>query len=235
MTTPELNEVKWNRLKFSMLKASIKEVYDIEIEAKQIKPAFVEGLSAMREKGIDTPFYCGHCNVPIDETSSKCWACGSTIKDESDEPEIDPDELVQRAIGLKIDVEGKTQDELIGLIEAVERRKRDRKRGELSGVESAALNERISQLIGEGWRKKRTGQYTGYWDGNGKRRVAVFHRGLLVHFSVDDGDLVGFDGIEFYDAAERKRRHYGRVNFAYVGDISKDAYNACKFVIEKYQ
>lgn len=236
MTTPELNEVEWKKLKLKTLVDSTSDVFEFKPRAKTIKEAFAEVVAELAARGVETPFVCGNCNAPIDEDSPKCWACGASLSDEQEEeePEISPDELVARATKLKIDVDGKTPEEIAGLIEAVERRKRESKRADMTGMEAKALNEKATELMGDGWRKKETGQYTGYWDPSGACRFCVFKRGLVVHFRVADGDLEGFKGVEFYDKEERRRRHYGRTNYAYVGDITKEAIAAIASVVEKY-
>lgn len=233
MNTPEVN---WKKLEISTLRAATEEVLSFSPASKVLRDAYAEVVREMDSRGIETPFVCGNCNAPIDETSAKCWACGSVIDDEpgDTEPEIVLEEVLERAKKLKIDVDGKTPEEIVGLIEAVERKKREAKRSDLAGIESKHLNEKLTEMMGDGWRKKRTTQYLAYFDPAGVRRIGVYHRGLSVHFSVDDGDLAGFAGIEYYDAAERKRRHYGRTNYVYKGDVTKEALAACCVVVDKY-
>lgn len=227
--------VNYKLLTLQTLRTSAQDVYGIITKKRTIKDAYEDVLAKIKEKGVELPFGCGACNAPLDETSPKCWACGAVIDDGSAEPKITRGELEERATRLKIEVDGKSDAELIGLIEAAERVKRDRKRDvDLTGIESAKLNEALTERMPDGWRKKQTGQYTSYWDSQGIRRIAVFNRGLNVHFSIEDGDINGYSTVDFYDAEERRRRHAGRTNYAYTGDLYKEAFEICELVFDKY-
>ena len=105
---------------------------------------------------------------------------------------------------------------------------------DLSGIEAQRLNELMTAELPDGWRKSKARQYYSYFDPSGVRRIAVFHRGLRICFTVDDGLLDDFDDLEFLDAAERKRRHFGRANYQFLGDVAKNALEICRRVFKRY-
>lgn len=234
MKTPELEGPKFNLLKLADLKANCEAMLGFTPEKRKIRAAYEEVIKALEERGHELPYICGHCNSPIDGEMEKCWACGVVLDDEED-PTVQSDEVEARARKLGIDPDGKDREELTAEVEAAEKAKRAKTRdANLFCIEADRINEKLGELLPDGWRVKRSGQYNSYYDGNGNRRIAVFHRGLNVHFSVEDGVLDGVKHLEFLDAEERKRRHAGRTNYMFTGEISKDALEICATVMKRY-
>ncbi len=100
--------------------------------------------------------------------------------------------------------------------------------------ESKRLNEQITEAMPDGWTKKSLNQYMAYFDPGRTRRIAIFHRGLRIQFSVDDGFLDGFPDLVFLDSKERLAKHMGRVNYEYVGDTASYAHDLCLRVMKEY-
>jgi RNA polymerase subunit RPABC4/transcription elongation factor Spt4 len=225
----------WDVLNVRTLRASAKEVLDLTPKKRTLKAAYAELYALLKEGERDLAFTCQNCGSLIDDEMEKCWACGLVFKDENDEEEVVDDELAARAQKLGLDVSALERDEAIARIEEEEtRRRKEAKDVDLLTIESGKLNEQLTEAMPDGWRKKRSKQYTTYFDGEGTRRIAVYHRGLRVQFSVDDGFLDGFADLQFYTKEERRAKHCGRVNYEYMGDMAKFAFDLAKRVFEKY-
>ena len=234
MSTPELNEPKWENLKIATLRASSEETLGFKPTSKKLKEAWNEVRAKLEKKG-DLSYLCGKCNSPIDGDVVKCWACGAEITDDKDEENSEPamvdSEVDKRAKDLGVE---DASDKESAIEDAEKKKAQSRKNVDISVAEAQAINQKLTQDMPDGWRKKQSGQYTTYWDPNGVRRIAVFIRGFSVHFGVDDGMLDKKENVEFYDSRERKKRHFGRTNYVYVGDVSKKALELCAIVFKAY-
>lgn len=234
MTTPELEGPRFKVLNLKTLKDSCEKAFGWKPRARQLQTAHTEVLKKLEEEEHDLPYVCGKCQSPIDGDIEVCWACG-VVLDDTEDPQIDAEELQKRAKKVGVQVDGRDRNEVVEEVERKEKERRDKTRqSDLSGIEADQINEKLAEHLPDGWTKKRNGQYTTYYDNNLVRRFAVFRRGLNVHFSVDDGFLDEIDGLEFHDAVERKRRHLGRSNYFYVGEIAKDVIAICLRVMRRY-
>jgi hypothetical protein len=234
MTTPELEGPRFKLLNLNALKKHCGEVLDFEPKKRTIRGAYEEVLEELTRRKHETPYVCGYCNAQIDGEMERCWACGSVIDDDEEDPKMTDAEVSTRAKKLGIDPEGEPE-EVKAAVEAAERSRREKTRdADLSGIEAERINEKLTEQMPDGWRKSKANQYTSYWDPNGKRRIAVFTRGLNVHFSVDDGLLDGLEHLEYLDPEERKRRHAGRTNYLFTGEIAREAVEICAKVMGHY-
>ncbi len=230
---PELEEVKFDRLSLATLKRSCGEVVKFEPYARTLKEAYGEVLDFLGKSWKPLEYLCAYCRSPIDDAMEKCWACGSVFGEDEDPP-MSESELAERARKLGLNPSGKSEEELISKIEELETERRNLKNSNLSRLESKHLNERLTEELPDRWTKKKSGQFVGYHDLSGVRRIAVFHRGLRLQFIVEDGLLDDFDDVEFYDASERRRLHFGRGNYEFKGDVSEDAVKICRRVFSRY-
>ena len=236
MTAPELSDPKWDILKLQSIRENVVEVLKFEISAGTIKEAYVEVVTKLRNRGDAIDWACGNCNAAIDNVVNKCWACGAGIDEEVAEPAMALEELRRRARSLKVSDEG-TIEEIEARVEEAEQarvKQRKHRRGDVGGIEADGLNKRIQAAMGEGWTKKRVRQYTSYWDPSGVKRILLFHRGLTVHFAVKDGELDDVENLLFMDDKERKRRHFGRDNYRYEGEVAKEVLEICLKVLGMY-
>ena len=240
VSTPGIDGPKWKLMNLAGLSESTKEVLKFKASKRTLKGAYEEVLAYLRGRNVELPYNCGRCNAPIDAEMGQCWACGSAFSDSTGEgePEISFTELKERAKRLGIEVKGKDPATLVGEIEAAEARRRASSKArdaDLVGIEAVQLNLKLVELMGDRWRPRVSNQYTTYSDPNGVRRIAVITKGLVVHFSVDDGFLDGINGLVFLTKEDRRKRHYGRTNYIYNGDISKDVLEICKKVLRHYR
>lgn len=235
---PELDGVKFDRLNLTTLRASCGEVLKFEPTGRKLREAYEEVLGFLNERAWGSwralEYLCAYCRSPIDDEMEKCWACGSVFGDEK-ESSMESTELEERARKLGVDTEGKSEEELTTEIEEAETLRRlNLKDANLSTLESKRLNERLSEELPDRWRKKVSNQFVGYHDPSGIRRVGVFHRGLKLVFTVEDGMLDDFDDLEYLDDSERRRLHYGRSNYVFRGDVSEDALKICRHIFSRY-
>jgi len=234
MSVPELEGPRFKQLNLSTLRKTSAEVLGFEPQGRKIREAHAEVMAELDRRRHELPYVCGRCNSSLDGEMSKCWACGSVIQDEAeDAPRMTTEEVESRAGKLGIDPGEKGEEELRAEVEAAEKRKRNR-RGDLGGMEAERLNEQLTEAMGDGWRKDRTKLYISYFDPSGQKRIGVYNRGLQVQFSVNDGVLDHFENLEFLDKDARRRRHTGRTNYIYVGDVSREALEVALFVLRKY-
>jgi hypothetical protein len=235
-TTPEIKpEPKWEVLNLVTLKKAAAEILKVKPKKRTLKGAYAELLEVLRTTGRELTFTCQTCDSLIDDEMPRCWACGLVFTGESEEDEVVDAELVARAKRLGIDPGELDRAALLKKIEEAETKARAaRTDADLARLESKRLNVKITEDLPDGWRKKESKQYTSYFDSSGTRRIAIWHRGLRVDFSVDDGFYDGFPQIEFFDASERKKRHYGRTNYVYNGDTIKTTLDLVKRCFGKY-
>lgn len=228
-------EPNWSALNIRMLRESSKEVLDLESSKRTMKTAYSEIYEKLIETDRELVFTCQNCNSLIDDKMARCWACGLVFRDESEEEEVVDDELVERAKKFGIETSSKTREELLAAIEETETKTRAaRCNVDFLTLESKKLNELVTEVMPDGWSKKVSRQYTAYFDSDRARRVAIFHRGLKVHFSVEDTFLDGFPDLVFFDEKSRRAKHYGRVNYEYAGDTAKYALDLVKRIITKH-
>lgn len=231
---PELEGVKFDRLNLATLKTSCGEVLKFEPVGRKLREVYEEVLEFLNGNWTKLEYLCAYCRSPIDDNMEKCWACGSVFGEE-EESSMENAELEERARKLGVDPEGKSEKELMTVIEEAETvRRSNLKDANLSTLESKRLNERLSEELPDRWRKKVTKMYTGYYDPNEVRRIAVAHRGMKLEFIVTDGLLDDFDDLEYLDESERRRRHCGRSNYFFHGDVSEDAIKICRRVFSRY-
>jgi hypothetical protein len=240
MKTKNGHDPKWDALNVRTLREASREVLGFAPKKRTLKSAYAEVFEHLRSKELELKFKCQTCDSLIDDEMERCWACGLLFRDDVDAEEeaVVDSELVARAKRLGVEVGDQVEvdrDDLLARIEAEEtRRRREVRDADLLTIESARLNEQLSGAMPDGWRKKRLKQYVTYFDASGSRRIAVYHRGLRVQFSVDDGFLDGFAELQFYTKEERQAKHCGRVNYEYLGDTAKYALDLAKRVFEKY-
>lgn len=230
--TPEPN---WTALNVRTLREAAKDVLGIKTSKRTMRTAYADIHGRLKGGVRELEFTCVNCNSLIDDKMPRCWACGLIFNEESeDEPVVDA-ELVERAKKIGVDPEGKSREDLLEAIEEVETRTRKARQDvDLLTIESARLNEQLTEAMPDGWSKKISKQYTSYFDGDRTRRIAIYHRGLRVQFSVDDGFLDGFAELEFFDADQRRAKHFGRVNYVYNGDTAKYAFDLVKRVFDAH-
>lgn len=231
------SEPKWGILTLPTLKKAVKEVLQVTLKKRTLKTAYVEALTALKESDRELTFTCQECGSLIDDKMQRCWACGLVFTEDGEEEKVVDDELKVRAKRLGIDT-AKIEDraDLLKMIEDAETKVRASKAdADLLRLESKKLNVKMTEKLPDGWRKKESKQYTSYFDSSGTRRIAVWNRGLKVDFSVDDKFLDGFPNVEFFDADERKKCHYGRTNYSYAGDTFKTAFDLVKRTFGKYK
>jgi hypothetical protein len=231
-------EPKWEVLTLPTLRRAASEVLGVKPKKRTLRTAYEEVLAELRGGDRDLTFTCQECGSLIDDVMLRCWACGLVFSDDvaAEEPSVADDELAVRAERLGIDPAGLDREDLLKRIEDAETRARASKvDADLLLLESRRLNEHLTEAMPDGWSKKRSKQYTTYFDADGTRRIAVFHRGLRVDFSVDDGFLDGFPNVEFFDRDERRRRHFGRTNYVYSGETFKTGFDLAKRVFARYQ
>lgn len=233
---------RWKVLSLQTLREAAKEVLGIEVAERTVRGAYEEALRSL--EGRELEYMCGRCGAPLDEKMPRCWACAASISDGNEEDEMRLEEIQARAkkLGIAITANNtrKTNEALLKEVEAAETRRRNlsARGADVTGMEAQKLNEAITVDLGlpDGWTKSASKQFTSYWDGEHVRRVSVMLRGFKVCFCVDDGffgtDLP--DGLAFYHPEERKRRHYGRDNYIYTGDVSKVALKLVDAVFKKY-
>jgi hypothetical protein len=230
-------EPKWEVLTLPTLRRAALEVLGMKPKKRTLRTAYEEVLAELRGGDRDLTFTCQECGSLIDDVMLRCWACGLVFSDDvaAEEPEVADDELAVRAERLGIDPAGLDREALLKRIEDAETRARASKvDADLLLLESRRLNEQLTEAMPDGWTKKRSKQYVTYFDADGTRRIAVYHRGLRVQYSVEDGFLDGFSELQFYTKEERRAKHCGRVNYEYLGDAAKYAFDLAKRVFEKY-
>jgi hypothetical protein len=229
-------EPNWAALNIRTLRESARDVLGIESERRTMKTAYAEIYERLRETDRELVYTCQNCNSLIDDQMERCWACGLVFRDDDAQEEKVVDvEVVERARKLGIDVEGKDRDELVKAIEDLEMKTREARRSvDLLVLESKQLNDAVTAAMPDGWSKKVSKQYTAYFDADRTRRLGIFHRGLRVQFSVDEGFLDGFPDLTYYSPDDRRAKHYGRVNYEYQGDTSKFALDLCQRVMKRY-
>jgi len=235
MTTPEIEPPRWEEMNLATLRTACKEVLEFTPKKRTIKGAYQEVLDHLAGEKHDLPYLCGHCNAAIDGEMPRCWACGAEIDDGDEEPEPTEETVQDRAAAAGVKSEGRSAADLEREVEKRESKNRAQNRVDLTGLESQRLNQLLTEAMPDGWRKSVSKQYIAYWDPAGARRLAVFNRGLAIHFTVEEGFLDGLKDVTHLDAEERKRRHFGRVNYLYVGDVAKDALAICKKVFRRYK
>jgi RNA polymerase subunit RPABC4/transcription elongation factor Spt4 len=229
-------EPNWSALNIRTLREASKEVLGLESTKRTMKSAYGEIREKLLKMDRELLFTCQNCDSLIDDKMDRCWACGLAFKDEVEEETVVEAEVVERARKLGIEVEGKDRANLLKEIEGVEGKTRDARRSvDLLTLESQRLNEQITEEMPDGWSKKTSKQYTAYFDSDRTRRVAIFHRGLKCHFSVDDGFLDGFPDLAFFDEESRRAKHFGRANYEYAGDMAKYAFDLFKRILKKYK
>lgn len=239
-TVPEKGP-RWKVLSLQTLKESTKEVLGLEVAERTVRGAYEEVMGKLT--GRELEYVCGRCNAPIDGEMKLCWACGAAIsEDGEEEPEMKLEEIQARAKALGIAITAnntrKTKEVLTKEVEAAETRRRTAaSRGaDVHGIEAQKLNEALTEAMPDGWTKTVSKQFTSYWDPDHVRRIIVMFRGLRVHFGVEDGFFGEKlpEGCEFLDAEERRRRHFGRDNYVYRGDVAKEALQLSAKVFKKY-
>lgn len=226
---------KWKLLAINTIRDVCQRLYGFNPTSRTIREVYQEVLEYLAGRGIATPYLCGRCNAAIDADSPECWACGAVI----DTGDVADDrmtyaELVERAKIVGVDSTGKTPEQLLTEIEAAETKKRELKKVNLVRMESKTLNERLKGMLPDGWSVGRAKLYTGYVDSMKVKRIAVLDRGLNVHFSVEEGFLDGLENVLYLDTEERKRRHFGRINYIYTGDLIKEVLVPIEMVFAKY-
>lgn len=235
----ELRGPKWSVLSLPALRRNAAEIAGLEApKSRTLKAAFEEVREALRARGDDLSYACGRCNAPVGIDLPRCWACGATF-DGDPEPEITLAELRDRARRLGISTRGKDADALRTEIEAAEKRRIEgRRSGDLGTLESTEIIANLTRLMPNGYRRKNNPRYTAFFEKGGRRRIGVKYRGLSVHFSVDDGFFDGekdVHGLVYLDAEERRRRHYGRTNYVYEGDLQRVAIRLAEKVFGAYR
>jgi hypothetical protein len=231
----KFSEPKWKELNVRTLRETAAEVLGIETEERTMKAAYRDLWEKAVAAGMNG-FECDTCDAPVDDSVARCWACGSVLDEEAPEEEVVEVELLNRARKLGIETEGKDRVELLLEIERLETATRAARRNvDLLTIESKRLNEQVTEAMPDGWTKKRTKLYVVYLDPGKKTRIVIFHNGLKIHFRVEEGFLDGFPDLMFFDADERRRRHYGRVNYEYTGDTASYALDLCKRVLGRYK
>ena len=229
---------RWKVLSLQSLKESAKEVLGLEIAERTVRGAYEEALSKLTGRELD--YVCGRCNAPIDDKMNRCWACGAVISDGEEDPEMKLEEIQTRAkaLGIPITASGtrKTKDVLLKEVEAAETRRRNVRSTDVHGIEAQKMNEVLTGKMPDGWTKTVSKQFTSYWDAEHVRRFIVLFRGLRVHFAVDDGFFPDPlpEGCEFLNVEERRKRHFGRDNYVYRGDVAKDVIEMAEKVFKKY-
>ena len=233
---------RWKVLSLQTLRESAKEVLDVDVTERTVRGAYEEVMGKLGGRELD--YVCGRCNAPIDGDMKRCWACGAAISDDEGEedPEMKLEEIQARAKSLGIAITAnntrKPKDVLLKEVEAAETRRRtaSARGADVHGIEAQKLNEVLTEKMPDGWTKSVSKQFTSYWDVDHVRRISVMLRGFRVCFCVDDGffgkDLA--EGCDFYPPEERRRRHYGRDNYIYRGDVAKEALRMSEAVFKKY-
>jgi hypothetical protein len=243
--TPEVKEIlmentlisdkgpRWKVLSLQTLRESAHGILGLDVTERTVRGAYEEVLRKLEGRELD--YVCGRCNAPLDDKMTRCWACGAVISDDEEEPEMKLEEVQTRARSLGIalvkDGNRKNKDELLKEVEAAEHRRRlaAARGADVHGLEAQKLNEALTVKVGlpDGWTKSVSKQFTSYWDADHVRRISVALTGFRVCFCVPDAffgeEKDHPEGLNFYDQAERKRRHYGRDNYIYRGDVSKVA------------
>lgn len=230
---------RWKLISLPSLKESAKDVLGIEPQERTVRAAYEELLGKLQ--GRELAYVCGRCSSPIDGEMRRCWACGAVISDGEEDPEMKLEEIQSRAKSLGISIydgkNRKNKETLSAEIEAIEKRRRETNRDvDLRGIEAQKLNEALTEAMPDGWKKNVGKQFTSYLDPDHTRRFLVMFRGLRVHFSVDDGFFPDPlpEGCQFLDAETRHKKHFGRDNYIYTGDISKVVLAMAKKVFSKY-
>jgi hypothetical protein len=233
MTTEINPEPTWDALNVRTLRESAKEVLEFSPKKRTLRSAYAEVYDKLKESGRELAFTCQNCGSLIDDEMEKCWACGLVFRDEGEE--VVEDEVLERAKKLGLDVSALSEEEALERIEAAETKSRKSKENvDLLAIESKKLNERVAEEITDGWRAKRQKQFVAYFDPQGTKRFGIYHRGLKVDFLVEDGFLDGFPDVTFYDKDERRKRHFGRVNYQYLGDMANQAFDLIRRAIKQY-
>jgi len=234
---PELEGPRWRYLALPTLRRNAREFEGLEVGAKTLKSAYAEVLEALRARGEDLSYSCGRCNSPINATSPRCWACGAVLGDDEGEPALSLEELRSRARNLGVSTRGRDADSLRAAVEEAERRRRERKRdGDLGGIEAKEIIRRLKEDLPDGWKPRENPRYVAFFDPEGVRRLAVKFRGLYLQFNVDDDffEREKVPGLLHLDREERRKRHFGRTNWVYVGDLQKTALELARRVFEAY-
>lgn len=230
-----LPDPRFDLLSLARLRESAAVVLAFKPEARTIRAAHAECVEEMRRRGLALDFYCKGCHALLDEKMESCWACGAEIRDGLEEPEMDDSELRRRAATLGVATEGRESEAVLRDLDRAETARATKVRdARLQELESARLNETLTAEMPDGWRKNRAQMYTSYWDPAGVRRIGVCDRGLSVLFNVDDGALDGVPNLKFYPKAERVRKHMGRSNYVFVGDVAKDALEVCRGLFKRF-
>lgn len=232
---PATVEPKWASLNLATLKKAAKETLGLTPKKRTLKGAYAELEDGLRKTDRVLEYTCQECGSLLDAEMPRCWACGLVLNDDEEDEKVVNSELISRAKRLGIASEGLERDDLLAKIEAAETKARSAKvDADLHRLESKRLNVEAVENMPDGWKKKELKHYITYFDSNGVRRIAILHRGLKVEFSVEDGILDGFPDVEFFGAEERRKRHHGRTNYIYSGDIYKTALDLVKRIFGEY-
>lgn len=230
-------EPNWPALNIRTLRESAKAVLGVDASKRTMKAAYAEVYKQLKASGRELDYTCQNCESLIDDQMERCWACGLVFNDRPDaeEEEVVDAELVARAKKFGIETDGLSRDDLLARIEETETKTRAARRNvDFLTLESQKLNEKVTEAMPDGWTKNISKQYTAYFDPGMNRRVAVFNRGLKVHFSVEDGFLDGFPDLNFFTKEQRRAKHFGRTNYEYAGDTAKYALDLCLRVMCQY-
>lgn len=227
------------RLTIDVLRESCDVVLGWRPESVLIGEAYREAELTFRgrakNKGWSVQFSCGNCGAPAVEEVGVCWACGLAFRREVPPERVRPElERQARSLGVE-DPDLMTPDELVRSVREAEERIRLRTDRDLLEWEARSLNAKLRQAVPDDWVVKEARTGTTYFDPGNRRRIFVPHRGISVLFSVRDGEMDGRNDLVFYEHAERQRRHLGRSNYQYEGDLSREVLEYCFEVVDLYR
>lgn len=231
MSKREFEGPRWKSLSLDVLRRSSKTILSREPAERTLKAAYREVLQALEASGAELRFRCGRCNSPVSAELPRCWACGAVLEEEVETDRMVEEEVKRRAQRLGIPTRDKMPEQLRGEVEAAEARRRTKvKDADLTRIEFRTLKARFIKEMPDGWFVKENvpSKYCSFRDHGGVGRIILFYRGLRVGFATDGEAefLRDVPGMMFYDEAERKRRHFGRMEWVYQGDVSKEALDA---------
>lgn len=217
-----LKEVKTNKLNLKGVRENSGLVAPNAPSGGTLRNLLEHVVGVFVDEGVQLPFYCSNCGVPVGYNHTECWACGESLEVES-AVAIGVSELRDRA--KLLGVEGYEDMDFLDLAECVELKelkKREQRSSRLNMTKEEAkyLRGRVAEILPKGWSINCNRQHVAYFDLDGVRRFAIFMRGIKVHFSVPDGFFGGIEDMEFLDREERVKRHYGRTNYTYEGEVS---------------
>lgn len=201
-----MHSIRYQKLNINKIKKNCKKLFDYEIKSKILKKIIEEVIDYLDFDDIKT--CCNNCKVPINNDLKYCWACSSIFDYNSE---------IKESLNIKSDKEFIKETRSI-----------------IGRMDSRLINQKLTELMPDGWKKENRKPYFSYFDHEGTRRISVMKRGLDVHFTVEDGFLDNIDNVDFYDAKERRRRHYGLENYRYVGDYVNEVVEIAKKVFRKY-